>query len=58
MLPPLGTLGACMVLFLGMVGGGRVRSLPLLSPVGGQRVPGGSRGAGAWSLGQSRFKTL
>ena len=53
MLPPLGTLGACMVLFLGMVGGGRVRSLPLLSPVGGQRVPGGSRGAGAWSLGQS-----
>jgi MazG nucleotide pyrophosphohydrolase domain len=27
-LPPLGTLRACMVLFLGMVGDGRVRRLP------------------------------
>jgi len=45
MLPPLGPLRACIVLFLGMVGGGRVRRLPWLSPVGGQRVAGGSRDA-------------
>ncbi len=37
---PLGPLRACVVLFLGMVGGGRVRRLPRLSPVGGQRGVG------------------
>ncbi len=40
MLPPLGTLRVHTVPFLGVLGGGRARSLPKLSPVGGQRVVG------------------
>jgi hypothetical protein len=38
--PLWGPCGVCIVLFLGTVGGGRVRRLPLLSPAEGQRVVG------------------